>query len=73
MLSVTLTLAFRRLLIPDSQFSKTWRRKAILSYGGKGDSGLSYFGIDEISLSHLMETQKCRKAYLIKQSYLINH
>ncbi len=29
--------------------SKTWRRKAIL--GSKGNSGLSYFSIDEILLS----------------------
>jgi hypothetical protein len=46
MLSVTLTLIFRSLSIPESEFSKTWRRKAILR--GKGDSGLSYSGTVEI-------------------------
>jgi hypothetical protein len=39
----------------------------------KGDSGLSYSGIDEIPLSHLTETEKCRKVNLIKQSHLTNH
>jgi hypothetical protein len=42
---VTLTLTFHSLSIPESQFS---RRKAILR--GKGGSGLSYSGIDEIPL-----------------------
>jgi hypothetical protein len=69
-LSVTLKLTFRSLSIPESQFSSTWRRKAIL--GGKGDGGLSYSGIDEIPVSHLTETEKCRKVNLIKQSHLTN-
>jgi hypothetical protein len=42
-LSVTLTLTFRSLSIPESQFSGVKP-----SYGAKGDSGLSYSGIDEI-------------------------
>ncbi len=66
-LSVTLTLTFRSLSIPESQFSKTWRRKAILR--GKGKSGSSYSGIDEIPVSHLTETEKSRKVNLIKQSH----
>jgi hypothetical protein len=45
---------FRSLSIPESQFSQTWKRKAILR--GKGDSGLSYSGIDEILVSHLTKT-----------------
>jgi hypothetical protein len=56
--------------IPESQFSKTWRRKAILR--GKGDSRLSYSGIDEISVSHLTETEKCQKVNLTKQSHRTN-
>jgi hypothetical protein len=52
--SVALTLTFRSLSIPESQFSKTWRHKAILR--GNGNSGLSYSGIDEIPVSHLTET-----------------
>ncbi len=52
-LSVTLTLTFRSRSIPESQFSKTWQRKTILR--GKGNSGLSYSGIDEIPVSHLTE------------------
>jgi hypothetical protein len=52
LLSVTLTLTFRSLSIPESQFSETWRHKAILR--GKGDSGLSYSGIDKIPVSHLI-------------------
>jgi hypothetical protein len=36
---VTLKLTFRSLSIPESQFSKTWRRKVLR---GKGDSELSY-------------------------------
>jgi hypothetical protein len=46
--------------IPESQFSKTWQRKAILR--GKGDSGLSYSGIDELPVSHLTETEIARKS-----------
>jgi hypothetical protein len=67
-LSVTLVLTFRSLAILESQFSKTWRCKAILR--GKSDSGLSYSGIDEIPVSHLTETEKCRKVNLIRQSHL---
>jgi hypothetical protein len=69
-LSVTLALTFRSLSIPESQFSKTWQRKAILQ--GKGNSGLSYSGIDEILVSHLMETEKSCKVNLIRQSHLKN-
>jgi hypothetical protein len=58
-LSVTLTLAFRSLSIPESQFSKTWRPKAILR--GKGDGRFSYSGMDEIPVSHLTEAEKCCK------------
>jgi hypothetical protein len=58
-LSLTLTLTFRSLSFPESQFSKTWQRKAILR--GKGGSGLLYSGIDEFQASHLTETEKCRK------------
>jgi hypothetical protein len=39
---------------------------------GEGDSGLSYSGIDEIPVSHLMEVEKCRKVNLIRQSHLTN-
>jgi hypothetical protein len=70
MLSVTLTLTYHSLLIPESQFSKTWQLKAILR--GKGDSGLSYSGIDEIPVSQLTETEKFRKVNLIRQSHLTN-
>jgi hypothetical protein len=70
MLSVTLTLTFRSLPISESQFSKTWLCKAILRV--KGDSGLSYFGIDEIPVSHLLKTEKYHKVNLIRQSHLIN-
>jgi hypothetical protein len=62
MLSVTLTLTFHNPSIPESQFP-TWRRKAI--FWGKGYSGLSYSGIDEIPVSHLTETEKGRKVDLI--------
>jgi hypothetical protein len=55
-LSVTLTLTFHSLSIPQSQFSKTLQRKAILR--DKGNSGLLYSGIDEIPVSHLTETEK---------------
>ncbi len=61
---------FSSLLIPESKFSTTWRRKAILR--GKDNSGLLYFGIDEISLSHLLETETCLKVNLIRQSHIIN-
>jgi hypothetical protein len=50
--------------------SETLRRKAILR--GKGYSGLSYSGIDEIPVSHHTETEKCRKVNLIRQSHLTN-
>jgi hypothetical protein len=69
-LSVALTLTFCSLPIPESQFSKTWRRKAILV--GKGSSRLSSSRIDEIPVSHLPEMQKSRKINLIRQSHLIN-
>jgi hypothetical protein len=69
-LSVTLTLTFRNLSIPKSQFSKTWRRKAILRR--KGDKGLLYSGIDEIPVSHLTKTEKFRKVNLIRKSHLTN-
>jgi hypothetical protein len=55
-LSVTHTLTSCSLTILESQFSKTWWRKAI--FQGKGNSGLSYLGIDEIPESHLMEKEK---------------
>jgi hypothetical protein len=63
LLSVTLTLTFRSLSILENQFSKTLQRKPILR--GKGDSRLSYSGIDEIPASHLTETEKSRKLNLI--------
>jgi hypothetical protein len=56
MLTVTLTLTFRSILIPESLFSKTWQRKAI--FRGKGNSELLYFRIDEIPVSHLQEMEK---------------
>ncbi len=69
-LSVTLTLIFRSLSITESQFTKHGGVRP--SYGGKGDGGFSYFGIYEISGSHLTETEKCRKVNLIRQSHLKN-
>ncbi len=69
-LSVTLALSFRSLSIPESKFSKTWRHKAI--FRGKGNSRLSYSGIDEIPVSHLSETEKSCKVNLIRQSHLTN-
>jgi hypothetical protein len=45
-------------------------RKAILR--GEGDGGLSYSGIDEIPVSYLMETEKCQRVNLIRQSHLTN-
>jgi hypothetical protein len=69
-LSVTLTFTFCSLSISESQFSQTWQRKAIS--WGKGDNRLSYSGTDEIPVSHLMETEKCWKANLIRQSHLTN-
>jgi hypothetical protein len=44
--------------------------KAILR--SKGDSGLSYSGIDEIPVSHLTQTENIRKVTLIGQSHLTN-
>jgi hypothetical protein len=55
-----LTLTYRSLSIPESQFSKTWQRKAILQ--GKGDSKLLYSGNDEKPLSHLTEKENSRKS-----------
>jgi hypothetical protein len=52
-----------------SIFSNLWR-KAILR--SKGNSGLSYSGIYEISVSHLMPTENCRKVTLIRHSHLTN-
>jgi hypothetical protein len=69
-LSVTLTLTFSSLSVPDSQLSKAQWHKAIL--WDKGCRGLSYSGIDEIPVSHLTETQKCRKVNLIRQRHLNN-
>jgi hypothetical protein len=69
-LSVTLKVTFRSLSLSESQFSKTWQHKAILQ--GKGNSGLSYSGIDEIPVSHLLETENSRKVNLIRQSHLKN-
>jgi hypothetical protein len=66
--SVSLTLTFRSLSIPESQFSKTWRRKEILQ--GKDHSGLSYSGIDDIPVSHLTETEKSSKVNLIRKAIL---
>jgi hypothetical protein len=63
-------LTVRSLSIPESQFSKTQQRKAIL--WGKGNSGLLYSGIDEILVSHLVETEKRQKVNLIRQSRLKN-
>jgi hypothetical protein len=63
-------LTFRSLSIPESKFSTTWRHKANLQ--GKGHSGLSYSVIDEIPVSHLMETEKCWIVNLIRQSHLTN-
>jgi hypothetical protein len=37
---------------------------------GKDDSGLSFSGIDEISVSYLAETEKCRRVNLIRQTIL---
>jgi hypothetical protein len=65
---VTLTLTFRSLSIPDSQFSKHGSVRP--SYGGKCDRGLSYSGIDEIAVSHLTETEKCRKSILLDKAIL---
>jgi hypothetical protein len=67
---VALTLTFCSLSIPESQFSKTLRHKAILRCND--NSGLSYSGIDEIPVSHLTETEKSREVNLIRQSHLTN-
>jgi hypothetical protein len=67
-LSVTLTLTFHSLSVLESQFSKTWRHKAILR--GKGDSGLLYSGIDGIRVSHHTETEKSWKVKLIRKAIL---
>ncbi len=69
-LSVTLTLTFHSLSIPESQFSEIYWRKAILR--SKGDSGLSYYGIHAIPVSHLTQTENCWKVTLIRQSHLTN-
>jgi hypothetical protein len=65
---VTLTLTFRSLSIPEGQFSKSWQRKAILR--GKGDSGLSYSGIDEIPVSHLTELKNAGKSILLDKAII---
>jgi hypothetical protein len=67
-LSVTLRLTFRSLSIPESQFSKTWQRKVILR--GKGDSGLSYAGTDEIPVSHLTGTTNAGKSIWLYKAIL---
>jgi hypothetical protein len=54
-----------------SFLKKTWRCKTILR--GKGDSRLLYSGYDEIPVSHRMETEKCRKVYLMSQNHLESH
>ncbi len=55
-LSVTLTLTFRNLSIPESHFSKHHGRRP--SYGAKAISG-----IDEIPISYLIETEKCQSQF----------
>jgi hypothetical protein len=60
MLSVTLTLTFRSLSIPESQFSKHGGVRP--SYRAKVISGLSFSGIDEIPVSHLTETENAGKS-----------
>jgi hypothetical protein len=69
-LSVTHTLTFRSLSIPESQFSQTCQRKAILL--GKGDSGFLYSRIDETLVSHLTAIENCRKVNLIGQNHIKN-
>jgi hypothetical protein len=54
----------------ENQFPKTWRRMAIL--WGKGDSGLSYSGIDGIPVIHFPEMEKLRKIHFTRQTHLIN-
>jgi hypothetical protein len=39
---------------------------------GQGDSGLSYYGIDEISGNHLTEIEKSQNVNLIIQNNFIN-
>jgi hypothetical protein len=65
---VALTLTFRSLPILESQFSKTWRHKAVLQ--GKGDSGLLYTGINEIAVSRLTETKKPGKSICLDKAIL---
>ncbi len=67
-LSVTLMLTFRCLSIRESQFSKTWWRKAILR--GKCDSWLLYSGTDEIPVSHLSETENAGKSIWLDKAIL---
>jgi hypothetical protein len=49
--------------------------KSALKHGGarplqgKGDSRLSYSGIDDILVSHFLETKNCQKDFLTRQSF----
>jgi hypothetical protein len=71
MLSVTPTLRnLPQCVNSGKSILETSRRNAIL--WGKGDSTLSYSGIDEILVSYLTETEKCRRVNLIRQSHLTN-
>jgi hypothetical protein len=58
----TLHSGSKQLWPPESQFSK---HGGMVILRGKGDSRLSYSGIDEIPVSHLLEMGKCRKVDLI--------
>jgi hypothetical protein len=71
-LAVRYTLCDTYIDFPQSVNSgkSIWRRKAILR--SKGDSGLSFSGMDEIPVSHLTQTQNCQKFTLIRQSHLTN-
>ncbi len=65
---MTLSLTFRSLSIPESQFSKTGWRKAILL--GKGDSGLSYSSIDEIPVVILRRLKIAGKSIWLDKAIL---
>jgi hypothetical protein len=64
------TLTFRNLPMAENQFPKTWPRMAIL--WGKGDSGLSHSGIDEIPVINFPEMGKMRKINFIRQNHVIS-
>jgi hypothetical protein len=70
--AVRYTLCDTYIDFPQSaNFGKSiFYNKAILR--SKGDSGLLYSGIDEIPVSHLTQTENCRKVTLIRQSHLTN-